>query len=100
MTEKQQQWSEHIADWEASGLTQSIFCQQHNLSYATFVYWRSYFKKQGQQQQLPVAVNFLPVNIRQPNRTGLTLMINGLHGIDIQQDFDPVLLADVVRALS
>ena len=30
-------WNQSIADWEASGLTQTAFCTRNNLSYKEFV---------------------------------------------------------------
>ena len=33
-------WREHITAWQASGLSGQAFCQQHQLTYHQFVYWR------------------------------------------------------------
>ena len=33
-------WREQIDAWQASGESQQAFCQQHELSYHRFLYWR------------------------------------------------------------
>ena len=38
-----QYWKEQIESWQASGLSQSEFCQRHNLKLHRFVYWRKRF---------------------------------------------------------
>jgi transposase-like protein len=40
-----------IAQYEASGLKQRVFCKQHGLAYSTFCYWRK------QLRQLPSIEN-------------------------------------------
>ena len=36
----QQFWQPHIDAWQASGLSGPTFCQQHDLPYHRFSYWR------------------------------------------------------------
>lgn len=33
-------WQQQITAWQASGLSGPAFCQQRNLTYHQFVYWR------------------------------------------------------------
>lgn len=33
-------WQEQISRWQASGQSRLSYCQQHNLSYPQFQYWR------------------------------------------------------------
>lgn len=37
-------WREQITLWQASGLSGQIFCQQHQLTYHQFVYWRQKYR--------------------------------------------------------
>ncbi len=39
-TDKSAFWQQHQQSWLDSGLSQKAYCQQHNLSYHLFVYWR------------------------------------------------------------
>jgi hypothetical protein len=39
-TERTHVWQQHIADWQASGLSGSAYCKQQSLVYHQFVYWR------------------------------------------------------------
>jgi hypothetical protein len=57
-------WYAHIEAWEQSGKTQTQFCQELNLSIATFSYWRTqYLEEQRRSQRLAVnkMVPALPV---------------------------------------
>jgi hypothetical protein len=40
-------WSEQNCLWETSGLTQPTFCEQQDLSYKQFVYWRGRLKRKN-----------------------------------------------------
>lgn len=39
-TEREQDWHQHITDWQASGLSGMAYCKQQSLTYCRFVYWR------------------------------------------------------------
>jgi transposase-like protein len=38
-------WEELMAQYEASGLKQRTFCEQHGLAYSTFCYWRKQLRQ-------------------------------------------------------
>lgn len=38
-----------IESFKASGMSQHLFCEQHNLAYSVFQYWLKKFKKQTDQ---------------------------------------------------
>ena len=44
-------WREQIELWKISGLTQPKFCEEYNLNYTTFVYWRSKLYEQERPKQ-------------------------------------------------
>ena len=39
-SEKAAYWSEHIAAWQRSGLSQGAYCRRHGLSQSSLSYWR------------------------------------------------------------
>ena len=80
---KTQLWSDRIASWKQSGLTQRAYCEQHQLDYSTFAYWRGRLKKLQTVQEEEGKVNFIPVTLKQKKPTVLTLRINDRHSIDI-----------------
>ncbi|WP_119344438.1 IS66 family insertion sequence element accessory protein TnpA [Facilibium subflavum] len=47
MTETQSKWLSIIRDWEVSGLTQDKFCQEQEVSKASFSKWRTKFIAEG-----------------------------------------------------
>ena len=97
--DKIQLWSDRIAAWKQSGLTQRAFCEQQQLAFSTFAYWRGRLKQLQSADDRDGKVHFLPVTFKQDNATALTLHINGRHSIEIKAGFDPDLLARVVRTL-
>lgn len=50
-------WQQHIADWQASGLSQAAYCDQHNLKLSNFTYWRS---KQSKSRPKLIPVSMPP----------------------------------------
>lgn len=96
---KQQLWSDRIADWKDSGLSQKRYCLQHQLTYSTFVYWRGRLKRLNGDDPAPGKVNFLPVTLKQENQATLTLRVNGRYSIEIHPGFDPDLLGKVIQAV-
>lgn len=39
--EKQRFWQGHINDWRKSQVTQKVYCEERDLSFAQFAYWRT-----------------------------------------------------------
>ncbi len=44
-------WREQITTWQASGLSGQVFCQQQQLTYHQFVYWRQKYRTDNPPQQ-------------------------------------------------
>ena len=57
-----QEWTIRFADQKASGLTVRQWCEQNNLSFHTYNYWKHLLKEEVVQQALPDIVPLsLPV---------------------------------------
>jgi len=95
---KRKIWSERIASWKQSGLSQRAYCEQHQLVLGTFCYWRSRLKAQEAEVRT-VSPRFLPVTLKPSGHAALILKINDRHSIEIKAGFDPDLLSKVVRAV-
>ena len=77
-------WSEKVAAWQASGLSGQAFCQQHQLTYHQFSYWRRKFQDQQQDQAPSGFARVVPAGASAPS-AGLTVSLpSGLaiSGID------------------
>lgn len=61
-TGRARDWESLIAEWEASDLSQRNFCQQHNLSLASFGYYRKKFREAHYQ-----TAAVLPVKVQSSN---------------------------------
>ena len=96
--DKARYWQQHTEAWQASDLTQPVYCQQHAISLAAFGYWRTRLKKLEERDDA-TTVNFFPVRLKQDNQDSLTLKINGRHSIEIDTNFDGDLLTRVIQAV-
>jgi len=65
-------WQQHMDAWQASDLTQPVYCQQQGISLAAFGYWRTRLKKNGVSNNTN-PINFLPVRLQSTRQTSLTL---------------------------
>jgi hypothetical protein len=102
LTNKAMHWQHHINQWQSCRLTQSSYCEQHNLSLTTFGYWRTRLKKlsASHTSKAPKSIDFVPVTLSlPPPSTSLTLQTKqGLH-IELCTGFDPALLKEVLQVL-
>lgn len=88
-------WRAHIDQWSGSGLSQTEYCRQKDLSRYKFTYWKTKFKKKN------LSVEFVQVSqISQIiHRTGLKLNINSNVQIEIPDGFSQVTLEQVLKTL-
>lgn len=65
MTSRQSRttWQKHFDDWSNSGMTQPDYCKQHNISIASFGFWRTKLKREANteikqtKKLVPVTIN-------------------------------------------
>ena len=63
-SEKRAFWQKHFKDWQQSNLPQREYCKQHNLSFASFGYWRTRSKRM--KFSVEHNKNLIPVSITRP----------------------------------
>jgi|WetSurMetagenome_2_1015567.scaffolds.fasta_scaffold100648_1 hypothetical protein len=98
--EKRKKWKNHMEAWDVSGITQVEYCRLHGLSVHQFTYWKSHFKRNnGTTSLIPVQINPKLFQSEPAGKAILRLNIeNGLQ-IEIDNDFDPSLLSEVIRTV-
>ena len=47
-------WQAIIEQWQGSGLSAKTFCQQHQVTYHNFLYWRRKLRPSANSQLVPV----------------------------------------------
>jgi len=72
-------WQGQITAWEQSGQSQKSFCEQRELNYHRFGYWRRKFLEQSHTEDQPIN-GFVPVrSLQSSSATGLSLTLpNGV----------------------
>jgi len=96
-----QRWFEHIQEWKQSGLTQKAYCERHHLGTPSLQRWQRIFSANEQATSAKRAspVTFVPVNIIEPDSSGLVLWINDNLRIEIPSHFDEGTLKRLVQVL-
>ncbi len=88
-------WKPHIDQWSDSGLSQTEYCRQNELSRYKFTYWKTKFKKKN----LPVEFVQVSHASQVIHRTGLKLNIGAGVQIEIPDGFSQVTLEQVLKTL-
>jgi len=103
--ELRRQWEERLRAFRASGQGVASWCAAHDISVATFHYWLRRFPPLAQTTHSPstsTPVRFLELDMTPISvaHTSSLMVRIGEVTIDVPQDFDPVLLRQVVAALT
>lgn len=100
LKQKRNNWKQHIESWRSSGMTQTAYCCQHELTTHQFTYWKKRFI------QTDTGVTFVPVKIRGPlslacgtNSSSLLLTVGRDLQIEIRPDFDPGFLRRLIATI-
>lgn len=67
--EVREQMFKLIEQWQQSGLTQNVFCQQQSIKYHVFHYWYKRYREQHADPQNNVA-SFVKLRIAKPASSG------------------------------
>ncbi len=95
---KRKLWGTHVEAWSESGMTQTEYCRQNDLSIKCFGYWKRKFKKND------TAVTFYPVPSNPMNilnnenlSFSLRLVVDDQFKIEIGNDFLATTLERLVQ---
>lgn len=58
--DKQAFWQSHITAWQKSGSSQKAYCQQHELSLATFYHWKQKLTPVETKSSKLISVRMVP----------------------------------------
>ena len=96
-----QRWRERINDWNNSNQSQKAFCNDHNLALASFQRWHRLFKAEDLKEATshPAPVSFLPVRVREPTPSKLSILVQDGLRIEVTAGFDANLLHQVIEVV-
>lgn len=93
-------WKEHIKNWQESGQSQLEFCRKNNLISHRFTYWKQKLVKQQERAVSLVQVNMeANVNTKPAYRSPLRIVFNNQFHVEVDRDFGPVTLRQLVYTL-
>jgi len=99
--EAQNQWLARVLEFKASGLSQTAWCKTKNINNRTFSYWVT--KSKNTTQQKVKQSNWIALKSneleKKPKHSSITVKI-GKAVLDIDPEFDPKLLSDVLQVLN
>ncbi len=88
-SDKAAYWQQHFTVWQQSGLSQRDYCQQHQLTFSSFGYWRKRLKEKGRSPSKLVPVSIKPSS---------TIVISLPSGVRIEAPLHS--LTDVLAAVT
>ena len=91
---------EHIQIWQASGLTQALYCQQHGLNAKTFSRWLKTYQLSNQ----PTKPLLIPVEIKSvvdtlPATDLIWLRLSKGYPLELPSSISPRWLAELLQCL-
>ena len=90
-TKQSDKYQSHVTHQALSGLSIRQYCQENELNYHTFMFYRRRFK---QQALVPVS-NFVEAKVKPSERDALP----AFNPVSSEYPIDPVWLADFVKAV-
>ena len=93
--EREQLWKQHVAQWQASGLSQRAYAVEQGIPLSQLNYWIRRFAK---SQVVPA---LLPVRLEGTIPSTATVSLRNEHGwtLTLPGDVPAVWLAELMRAL-
>ena len=96
LRERRAFWQEHLAQWQASGMSQVVYCRQQGLKLAQFGYWK---KRLLPVRSADAAAGFVTVQMTSAG-VSLAVVLNARLRVEVYPGFDPVTLRAVIQTLS
>jgi hypothetical protein len=91
---------EHIKIWQASGLTQGVYCQQQGLNAKTFSRWFKTYQLSNQPTKpLLIPVEIKPVAANTQAIESLWLRLPKGHALELPGNTSPRWLAELLQCL-
>lgn len=100
LAELREFWKEQIKNWQDSGLSQLEFCRRNILIPHRFTYWKQKLVKRQEKAVSLVQVNMeTNFNTKPAYRSPLRIVFNNQFHVEVDRDFDPVTLRQLVYTL-
>ena len=104
---KLEHWTQRLKDWEASGMTQRVFCEREGLKYGSFDYWCRQIRSTGATVKPtlhPVVtkkLTLVPVRVSDKRPSGgMVLRAPSGWQLELPGTVDTAWLATLLRQLS
>jgi hypothetical protein len=91
---------EHIQIWQASGLTQAVYCQQQGLNAKTFSRWFKTYQLSNQSTKpLLIPVEIKPAADTLPTIEPIWLRLSKGYSLELPSNISPRWLAELLQCL-
>ena len=105
-SEKAAYWTEHIAAWHCSGLSQGAYCRRHGLSQSSWGYWRKRLARSADEEAapcfaiVPVPLSASPQADMATTPEPMLVHVGNAFHIEIRGDFAAPVLEKLIRTLT
>ncbi len=91
---------DHIQTWQASGLTQAVYCQQQGLNAKTFSRWFKTYQLSNQSTKpLLIPVEIKPAADTLPATEPIWLRLSKGYALELPHNISPRWLAELLQCL-
>src|SRR4051812_17308822 len=98
--ELHEEWERRIADFKASGMSQSKWCETHGINLHKLRYWLKRINRPHLEQETTTTWAPIAIQDETPHVSSETIQIKvGQATIEVKADFNPIFLANVVKVL-
>ena|SRR5271154_4685495 len=101
---KRHEWTSKVTHWRESGKTMKKWCEENNVGYKQFLYWRHCIEptngvtSQSKNSHLGTEENFIELSARPSEHTGITLECSDVR-IYLSTNFDLLTLKQCLNLL-
>lgn len=100
LKKKRKFWQTHVEAWTTSGMSQTEYCRQNNLSIKSFGYWKRKRKKSNSEVTFyPVPSNAIKILKKEKSSFSLRVVLDDRFKIEIGNEFSSSTLGRLVQAL-
>ena len=97
-TPAQEKWRELIRQWESSQMSAKAWCLQREVSYVSFISWRSRLRNTPQSTSNSAKVAFVELVNAPPAQSGIEIHVQN-HCLHVSTSFDSATLLRCLQVL-
>jgi hypothetical protein len=97
------EWAELIAQYNAGHESDAVFCERHDVSFATFRKWKYRYaphRSASARSPTPDRTGFIELTaVKSPSRSSIRIELGGGLSIECPLEMEPTAIAQLIKAI-